>query len=156
MAEVRLYHVTPISNLDSILATGLDPAFSDSSQNAVYLVASSADALAYIVRRGEEDAKFAVLEVIVIDEDKVHLGPDDDELPGVLAGMDDEELLEIGLSIDVVSSDMTWRQSLDVCSYAVHKATIAPSSIVMLGMVDASVMPLEIRPMINHSRAVSL
>ncbi len=123
-----LYHCCTLTALPAIRETGLDPARSKSSQQAVYL-ASSIDAAANYCYFSLDPAWHVILAVNLAHLPQDQLGPDDYELRDWLADRCYHEQW----------SDCTWQQSLRRCGQLVCRAVISPENLVIVGAFHSGV-----------------
>lgn len=113
-AFMKFYHLTTADRLDDILANGLDPAFSASSLQAIFLAGSAFTAQNY---EGMKDGPTCLVEVELPDKPEKHglnLGPDNYELRDLL---DDKnfDFVQYGVTEGTRAEDCTWQQSLAIC-----------------------------------------
>lgn len=123
---MKLFHLTPLSTLDEVLRTGLDPSRSRSSLAAVFLAVDRFSAENYEGMKGEP---CIVLEVELDDSFHPHLGPDNYELRDLLQDLDDDALRSHGLWRGAQWSDCSWQQSLAICGQVACRAQIPPESL---------------------------
>lgn len=105
-----LYHLAPVSRLDAILATGLDPALSESSLKAVFLADCKDRALSYTCMKDEP----CVLLEVTVSPELEDLGPDNYELRDALLEMTPAERESYDLWDDASWADCSWEQSLAI------------------------------------------
>lgn len=107
----HLWHVTAAKNEASIKKHGLDPS---KAGRHVYLALDEAHASGYDAFFPGESVILLKIDVRGLDEGL--LGPDDTDLPDILAQDDDERDYR----------DVSWRESLRMCGQATYDGVIAP------------------------------
>lgn len=123
---MKLFHLTPLSQLDSVLRTGLDPAHSNSSLPAIFLAGSEFTARNY---EGMKNEPCIVVQVDLPQELQAHLAADNYELRDILEEMDVASLKSHGLDEGAHWQDCSWQQSLAICDEVACTALIPPECI---------------------------
>lgn len=121
-----LYHGTLRSKLPSIYEHGLDPKFTKSSLDAVFLAASFGDAENYCGMYDQESNQdeHIVLEIDFTALDQTLLGPDNYELAEYLDGLEEDDEL-----YGTRWSDCTWEQSLRWCGQVAYHGVVPATAI---------------------------
>lgn len=136
MASSRiLYHVCRASMIDSIMQNGLNPSYSKSSLEAIFLADLPEVAEGYVMFDPEVD--WILLAVESAHLDKSQLGPDNYELPDMLDGLGEEELEMLDLYEGIEWHQISWKDSLVICNQVAYYATIDPQYISIIKQIDA-------------------
>lgn len=116
----HLYHVTPLSNLESIRQHGLQPSNAKVSTQAVYLASDEDHALGYIDHHGVGDNGAVLLAIRWSDLDPSLFGADDHDFPDMLDEPD--EWIQY-----------SWVDSLNMSGQCLYQGIIPPSVIEVIG-----------------------
>lgn len=127
-----LYHGCRRSALESILAHGLDPAFSKSGLLAVYMTDDWEVAAGYWVAKNDPENEWVILSIHTRDLVPHLFGPDDYELADVLLTMSDDELDAVGLWPGANWKECSPELSLELCNQVAYFDVIPPTAIEVL------------------------
>ena len=119
IAPQSLYHGTWRSNLPDIKKDGLRPDRSRSSLQAVFLAIDAYTADNYQYQQYHGSGEWVVLKIDLTQLDASLLGPDNYELPDLLAQNGDPREWD----------ECSWRESLDICGQVAYYGVIAPEAI---------------------------
>jgi hypothetical protein len=119
-----LYHGTYTKNIPSILKHGLDPKFTKSSGNMVYLACDEYTARNYSDHHIDNDSDWIILRVLTHKLNKNNLEPDDYELHDYIDYADDDDKF-YGYEFD----DFDWLQSLEAVCQCGYSNIISPELI---------------------------
>ena len=123
IAPQYLYHGTWKSNLPEIKAHGLEPSRSKSSLQAIFLAGDAYTADNYQYQQDHGSGEWRVLKIDLSQLDPSLLGPDNYELPDMLAQNGDPRDWD----------ECSWQDSLEICCQVAYYGVIPSSAI--LGIV---------------------
>ncbi len=126
---MKFFHLTPVSQLKSVLQHGLDPEHSKSSLSAIFLAGSEMTARNY---ESMKDGPCVMLQVDLPDHLLSSLAADNYELHDLLEDMDARALKKHGLFSGAQWSDCTWEQSLAICDQVACRAKIPPHCLTLV------------------------
>ena len=120
--NMTLYHLTSSLSLDSILNGGLDPDKSrepPSRRRHVYFSLEPSHAIAYAGHHDDWTGDAVLLAVSLADLDLSLLGPDDVDLPDLMASTSGKENW----------ATVSWEESLSISGQCTYAGTVPPSAI---------------------------
>lgn len=132
-----LFHLTDSANLPSIQEKGLDPGFSRGGRAVIYLGGDAPHVMAYFDHHGDWGGRPLLLGISLEQLHASQLGPDDVDLPDLLAGR----------RIRKHWSELSWQQSLGLCGLCTYNAIIPFSACQVLQISPGSSLSLRERPL---------
>jgi len=121
MRPVLLYHCTPARLIPQIMEAGLQPG----RKGWIYLTDCLDTAGNY---ENGFDEPCVILQISTSELSLAHLGPDDDDVKDILGQQRSSRSWY----------DLTWRQSLALCSQCTYASEIPPRLLVVLGEPESA------------------
>lgn len=114
----------PKKYLDGVMQHGLDPKFTKSSLNAIFLAGHPSTAENYTVMHTDNLQDSVILKINKAGLDPKLLGPDNYELKDYLESLDDDDDM-YGMNWN----DLTWQDSLNLVDQVAYYGVIPPNLI---------------------------
>ena len=126
VSDNYFYHATPKKYLDFIMKNGLDPKFTKSSLDAIFLAGHPSTAENYTVMHSDEPQDSVILKISGSGLNPNKLGPDNYELQDYLESLDDDDDM-YGMNWNA----LTWQDSLNLVDQVAYYGVI-PSNLISI------------------------